>query len=167
MRMSLGRVAPGQAAQGVDDGLDAQAGVVDVVHDQQAVRGVGLLDDVVQAVDPDGLAPLLDALVGGGADGDVVGGQAVVLEQLLHGDAHRRAAPPDADDEVGPEAAVQDLEAEPEGIVQQVLRLDVLLFSHGRFLRAGLRSRRGRLRAGAGGSWSRPWPWRPGCGPRE
>ena len=34
----VGRVAPRKAVQGVDDGLDAQAGVVDVIHDQQAVR---------------------------------------------------------------------------------------------------------------------------------
>ena len=149
----VGRVAPRKAVQGVDDGHDAQAGVVDVVHDQQAVRRVGLLDDVVQAVDPDRLARLLDALVGGRADGDVIGGDPVVLEQLLHGDAHRRAAPPDADDEIGPEAAFQDLEAEPERIVQQVLGLDVLFFSHGRSPGRAQGIVMRFLCAGAGGSW--------------
>ena len=53
------------------------------------------------------------------------------VEQLLHGDTHRRAAAPDTDDEMGPEAALQDLLTETKGVVQKLLGTDVLLIRRG------------------------------------
>ena len=83
------------------------------------LSGVGLLDDVVQAVHANRLGALADAHVGRGAHRDVIGLEADELEVLLDGDADRRAAAPDADDEIRSEAAAMDLGREAKGILQQ------------------------------------------------
>src|SRR5690606_34319990 len=70
---------------------------------------------------------LVNALVGGGADRQVVALDAVELQHLLHGNADRRAAAPHTDQEGGPEAAAHDLHAQRQRITQQRLGGDELL----------------------------------------
>src|ERR1700730_18334470 len=49
---------------------------------------------------------------------------AVVLEDLLHGDADRRTAAPDSDQKGRPKAAANDLQAELDRIAQQRISRD-------------------------------------------
>ena len=55
------QVTPHLGTKRLDDGLNAAAGIKDIVHDKQAVFPVGLPDDVLQAVDPDRFISFFDA----------------------------------------------------------------------------------------------------------
>ncbi len=90
-----------------------------------------VLHDVVEPVHRHLVGPAVDAAVRGGADGDVIARDAVELEELLHGDADGRTAPPDGDDEARLEAARHHPGTEPECVLQQALGTEVELLGHG------------------------------------
>ena len=112
-------------AHGVDDGLDSAAGIEHVVDDEQAVVALDVLQEVVEPVHAHLGRLSVDAAVGRGADGDVVGLHPEVVEQLLHRDADGGSAPPDGNDEARPESALEHPRAELERVFQQRLRTDV------------------------------------------
>ena len=58
----------------------------------------------------------------------MVGFNAQILEAFLDVDANRGAASPDAHDKIGPKAAVKDSDRQPEGLLEQLLLFNKLLF---------------------------------------
>src|SRR6266576_6925075 len=65
------------------------------------------------------LGLLVDSQVRGRPDGNVIDDDAVVLQDLLHGNPDRRAAAPDGDEKGGLEAAAQHVHGQFHGIAQQ------------------------------------------------
>ena len=77
------------------------------------------LYEIAQAVDFDMTFLLIDTLfVGRCPDGDVIGLNAGVGKNFLHRDTHRRAAAPNAHNEGGFEATIDDLGTQLKRIVQ-------------------------------------------------
>ena len=58
----------------------------------------------------------------------MVGFDAQILQALLNVDANRGAASPDAYDKIGPKAAVKDRDRQLEGLLEQLLLFNKLLF---------------------------------------
>src|SRR3546814_19053290 len=84
-----------------EEGADAAARIEDVVDQEQAVVGAERVDQIAEGEHLHLCFLAVDAVVGGGADRDMVAGDAVIVEQFLDRDAARRAAAPDADEQIG------------------------------------------------------------------
>src|SRR5699024_6693715 len=80
----------------------------------------------------------------------------VVIQQFLDGDGHRRAAAPDRQQQIRPEAAVEDAKAQLETVVEQLIGVEVeFVHCGGPENRALILGRRG----GRGQSYPRlAWP---------
>lgn len=64
------------------------------------------------------------------ADGDVVGHDAKVLQTFLYSYANRTATTPQANNECGTKAAVENVNPEPIGVLEKLLFADKTLVSH-------------------------------------
>ena len=111
-------------------GGDRVAAVEDVVDDEDALGVAEVVEDGAEVLD-DGVLVLADAGVGLGLDGGVVAVDAEVVEELLDGDGDGRAAAPEADDDVGPEAGVVDLAGGGEAVAGEAVGVEVDLVAHG------------------------------------
>lgn len=114
------RVSPGTTLDLLNDRDDRIAGVKHVVDDQQTIIMSDFLDDVIETVHCDRTA-LVNARIRRRAYGDVIGLDATVSKNFLHGHADRSPPAPDRDDHCGFEAALKNLEPELERVAQEIL----------------------------------------------
>ena len=91
----IGRVQTCLVTQLVDYRFERAPGIKHIINDQQRILVGHMLDQVVEAVNPDLFALLINAMIGGCANRDVVGMNAVIVEELLDSDTHRHATSPD------------------------------------------------------------------------
>ena len=141
-------VAFGAGAQGIHHRMGVAAAAVNVIDDEQPILAAQILQQVLLAVNANGPPRFRRRLVllapgVGGAQGDVVGFDAQGGQALLHDDADGAAAAPNADDERGLEAALEDAPAQPEAIENVFRLVDEDLVQ--RCLGAGLETARGGL----------------------
>ena len=104
-------------------------GAVHVVDDQQGVFGIQVFVEVLQPVGAylplaGDLREVIVAAAVRGPDRDMIRIHAEVLQAFLHVNADGRTAAPEADDKVGPEAAVVYLGGQPVGVLEQLLLAD-------------------------------------------
>src|SRR5581483_10936699 len=122
------QIAPAAPPELVDARLEAAAGVEDVIDDQQLVLCRETRYEVIRRVHPDGLVLSIDAAVRGGTDGDVVGVNRVVFENLLYRDADRGAAAPYGDQERRAHAACDHSPCKLQGVPEQLVGGNEQLF---------------------------------------
>src|SRR5215831_959730 len=109
-------IASAAALQLCEHRLQAAPGIEYVIDDEQLILEREARHQVVYGVDPHHLGLLIDAGVGRGADRDVIGLDAVVLECLLDRNADRCATSPECNQKRRPEAAAHDLHGERDRI---------------------------------------------------
>ena len=123
-------VAFGSCAQSVENCADAPARRVGVIHDQQSVVGVQVLQQVLGSVYTDERRTIAGLLMRG-PDGDVVGVYAQGLQAFLDDDADGRTAAPEANDECRAEARFEYSCAQSES-VEHLLFFSYEAFGHER-----------------------------------
>lgn len=116
----LRRIAARARGKLIDDGGDRIAGVEDIIDDQYAIIMTYLFDNVVEAVYGNGAA-LVHTDIRRGADGNVIGFDAAIAENLLHRHSDGRSASPYRDNHGGSKAAFEDIDAEFDRVLEEIL----------------------------------------------
>jgi len=126
---SLGKVLSTLAFELGKHGLYASATVENIIDNQQLVVGIDVRDDVLQAMDTY-LFLLFFANIRGCSDGNVIGLNAMVHQNLLHRYPRERASTPNTHNESRLKSILHNLEAESHRALQELLCSNEVFVSH-------------------------------------